>query len=123
MAYKSFTHGKKRLSFTSQLLPSVHFLFSYVSLTEKECNSIFYTILLTIRRLHKVSSTFSSLVNLPECFGRFLIPPLYLLRISRRLNFLIASIQNNCHLGKTLRILIETQQLESGISASNLRII
>ena len=119
----NFWQWEKVLSLKTQLLPSLYYVLPCVPLAEKEFDRIFDTLLPFIKRLHGLSSSFpSDLVHLPEKHGGLGIPGLYVKGISSRIKLLTSSFQQDNPLGKSIQILIEMYQLESGLSSSILKL-
>ena len=109
----------KRKSFFSQIVHSFQYSLGVIQITRTQSSEILSTVLPTVKHAFYLASTFSNdIMMLQRKYGGYNVPNLYLKNVAENIKMFISSIRMDENTGKKMKILIDCQQLESGLSSS-----
>lgn len=106
-------------SYRNRLCPQVGYSLGITQLTETECKKTMQPVEQVLRRANYLSRSFSTAVlRLPEKYGGYGSMDIWKKAICDQGKMIINALRSEDNTGAKVRILLETQQLESGSSKS-----
>ena len=106
-------------SYSNRLWPQIGYSLGVTQLKEKEYKKIIKPVEQVLRRANFLGKSFSTaILRLPEKYGGYGSRDMYRASLCKQGKMVLNALRVNDNTGKKLRILLEYQQLESGVLES-----